>query len=98
MIASNLNFQRDWVKIPFFEIYPFEFVFARNFHSVGISSHSSYRFFIDCYPYSFSEVFEKSYEINGHIDEGYSDFDFGDIEVLEYKNHVTDRMANGRQR
>lgn len=29
---------------------------------------------------------------------GTVDFDFGDIEVLEYKNHVTDRMANGRQR
>ena len=79
MIASNLNFQRDWVKIPFFEIYPFEFAFARNSYSVGISSDSSYRFFINCYPHSFSEVFEKSYEINGHIGEGYSPFDSGNM-------------------
>lgn len=79
MIASNLNFQRDWAKIPFFEIYPFEFVFARYYHSVGkTSSDSSYRFFINCYPYSFSEVFEKSYEINGRIGDGYV-FDSGDM-------------------
>ena len=78
MIASNLNFQRDWVKIPFFEIYPFEFAFAQDYHSVGISSHSSYRFFVNCYPYSFSEVFEKSYEINGRIGNNYV-FDSGDM-------------------
>lgn len=79
MIASNLNFQREWAKIPFFEIYPFEFVFAQNFHSVGISSDSSYRFFINCYPHSFSEVFENSYEINGHLGESYNNFDYGDM-------------------
>ena len=78
MIASNLNFQRDWVKIPFFEIYPFEFAFARNSHSVGISSDSSYRFFINCYPYSFSKVFKDSYEIDGRIGNNYV-FDFGDM-------------------
>lgn len=78
MIASNLNFQRDWVKIPFFEIYPFEFAFARNSHSVGIYYDSSYRFFINCYPYSFSEVFKDSYEINGRIGNNHV-FDFGDM-------------------
>lgn len=27
---------------------------------------------------------------------GTIDFDFGDIEVVEYKNHVTERLAHGR--
>ena len=79
MIASNLNFQRDWVKIPFFEIYPFDFIITNFYHSVSNIAKSEYRFFINCYPYSLSEVFEKSYEINGHIGDGYSDFDFGDM-------------------
>jgi len=48
MIASNLNFQRDWVKIPFFEIYPLDFIFLESYHSVSNVAKSEYRFFINC--------------------------------------------------
>lgn len=68
MIASNLNFQRYWAKIPFFEIYPFEFSFVRHYHSVGSTySNSEYRFFVNCYPGSNSEISKASFEKNGTI-------------------------------
>ena len=68
MIASNLNFQRDWVKIPFFEIYPFDFIFLEYYHSVGKTYYDSeYRFFINCYSDFNSEISKASFEKNGTI-------------------------------
>lgn len=68
MIASNLNFQRDWVKIPFFEIYPFDFIFVERYHSIGKTySDSEYRFFINCHSGLNSEISKASFEKNGTI-------------------------------
>ena len=72
MIASNLNFQRDWVKIPFFEIYPFDFIFLEYYHSVGKTYYDSeYRFFINCYSDFNSEISKASFEKNGTISKMY---------------------------
>jgi hypothetical protein len=67
MIASNLNFQRDWVKIPFFEIYPFDFIITNFYHSVSNVAKSEYRFFINCYSDFNSEISKASFEKNGTI-------------------------------
>ena len=67
MIASNLNFQRDWVKIPFFEIYPLDFIFLESYHSVSNVAKSEYRFFINCYSDFNSEISKASFEKNGTI-------------------------------
>lgn len=67
MIASNLNFQRDWVKIPFFEIYPLDFIFLESYHSVSNIAKSEYRFFINCYSDFNSEISKASFEKNGTI-------------------------------
>ena len=67
MIASNLNFQRDWVKIPFFEIYPFDFIITNFYHSVSNIADSEYRFFINCYSDFNSEISKASFEKNGTI-------------------------------
>lgn len=67
MIASNLNFQRDWVKIPFFEIYPFDFIITNFYHSVSNIAKSEYRFFINCYSDFNSEISKASFEKNGTI-------------------------------
>ena len=67
MIASNLNFQRDWVKIPFFEIYPFDFIITNFYHSVSNIAKSEYRFFINCYSDFNSEISNASLEKNGTI-------------------------------
>ena len=67
MIASNLNFQRDWVKIPFFEIYPFDFIITNFYHSVSNIAKSEYRFFINCYSDFNSEISKSSFEKNGTI-------------------------------
>lgn len=67
MIASNLNFQRDWVKIPFFEIYPFDFIITNFYHSVSNVAKSEYHFFINCYSDFNSEISKASFEKNGTI-------------------------------
>ena len=67
MIASNLNFQRDWVKIPFFEIYPFDFIITNFYHSVSNIAKSEYGFFINCYSDFNSEISKSSFEKNGTI-------------------------------
>ena len=67
MIASNLNFQRDWVKIPFFEIYPFDFIITNFYHSVSNIAKSEYHFFINCYSDFNSEISKASLEKNGTI-------------------------------
>lgn len=71
MIASNLNFQRDWVKIPFFEIYPFDFIITNFYHSVSNIAKSEYRFFINCYSDFNSEISKASFEKNGTISKMY---------------------------
>lgn len=72
MIASNLNFQRDWVKIPFFEIYPLDFIFVERYHSIGKTYFDSeYRFFINCYSGFNSEISKTSFEKNGTISKMY---------------------------
>ena len=72
MIASNLNFQRDWVKIPFFEIYPFDFIFLRSYHSLeNTYFNSEYRFFINCNSDFNSEISKASFEKNGTISKRY---------------------------
>lgn len=77
MIASNLNFQRDWAKIPFFEIYPFDFIFLRSYHLLGDTYfNSEYRFFINCNSDFNSEISKASFEINGTIGKSYY-FDSG---------------------
>ena len=77
MIASNLNFQRDWAKIPFFEIYPFDFIFLRSYHSIeNTYFNSEYRFFINCNSDFNSEISKASFEKNGTIGKSYY-FDSG---------------------
>lgn len=72
MIASNLNFQRDWAKIPFFEIYPFDFIFLRSYHSIeNTYFNSEYRFFINCNSDFNSEISKASFEKNGTIGKSY---------------------------